>query len=259
MPLDLDALGISPPGPGADPEAPEVALHWLVTMAALTEQAAPPEAPAVATRAVEQAQAKRPDRDVTLGQLHIDAASSARRAAAILEATGPDAAVIAIGDDDGVTVALRALGATDVHAVDLDPRLLAWLGAHGVETTLADVLGSSVPEPLRRRFDAAVTDPFRDLDGGLGFLTYAAACVRPGGDLFWVDHPAWNYEHHVVRDALASLGWRVTEERPSLHRYPLAPGELEPVAAAYPEHAAEIRALAARCAAWSDLYRLRRT
>lgn len=170
-----------------------------------------------------------------------------------------DGPVLAVGDDDAVTLALMQLGAREVHAVDLDARLLAFLEARGVSVTRADVLGAPVPEPLRRRFAAVVTDPFRDLDGGLGFLSFAAACVAEGGDLFWVDHPDWNFEHAEVRASFEQLGWRVVEERELWHRYPMEADTFEDVARAFPEHADSIRAAARETDAWSNLIRLRRT
>jgi hypothetical protein len=93
-----------------------------------------------------------------------------------------------------------------------------------VRTHEADVLGGPVPAPLRGRCAAAVTDPFRDLDGGLGFLTFAAACLRrdAASRLLWVDHPDWNFEHAVVREALERLGWRVEGTLEDLHAYPLS-------------------------------------
>lgn len=259
MSIDLGALGIDPPGPGADPDDPAVSLWFLVTMAERTARASPAAVDPALVARLEEITSERPGRDEQLGQLHIDAASCLRRARAILDAVGAeDAPLIAIGDDDAVTIALGLLGASDVHAVDLDERLLFFLEARGVSTTRADVLHGEVPQPLRRRFAAAVTDPFRDLDGGLGFLSFAAACVRDGGDLFWVDHPDWNFEHAEVRETLRALGWDVVESHEDLHAYPLPPGAFEDVARAYPDHAGSIEALARRTLAWSSLYRLRR-
>lgn len=257
MSLDLDAASFPRPGPGADPDAPEVALWWLTRMREHTRTATPPTVESAQIARFEADAAGRPPRDEELGQLHIDAPSCLRRAAKVHEAAG-DGAILAVGDDDLVTLALRQRGARDVHAVDLDERLLAFLEARGVGATRADVLGEPVPEPLRRRFAAVVTDPFRDLDGGLGFLSFAAACVAEGGDLFWVDHPDWNFEHAQVRESFEGLGWTLVEEHALWHRYPMHADAFEDVVAHHPGDADVIRAAARETDAWSNLYRLRR-
>ncbi|MGE0785356.1 MAG: bis-aminopropyl spermidine synthase family protein [Sandaracinaceae bacterium] len=261
--VDLSALGVPAPGPGADPDEPAVALQWLARMARATRAASPSTVdPALEAELAEEL-AARPAPDRAFGQLHIDAASCLRRAAIVKDAAQRAAKdrtprVIAIGDDDGVTLALRLLGLEDVHAVDLDEAILRFLAGRGVPTTRADVLGSSVPEPLRRAFDVAVTDPFRDLDGGLGFLSYAAACVREAGALAWVDHPDWNYELSVVQATLRTLGWAVTAEHTSVHAYALEPIGWDAVIATYPSLEPAIRRSLGRARAWSNLYLLER-
>lgn len=245
-----------------DPNDPAGSLAWLLHMAARTRDAAPaPVDPAVVDQ-LEAILRTRPDRDEALGQLHIDAASCLRRAD-LIDGDGP---ILAVGDDDCVTLALqrhsvpggRVEGRAAVCAVDLDARLLSFLAEHGVETHRADFFAESVPAPLRGRFAAAVTDPFRDLDGGLGFLCFAAACLRPGGALFWVDDPVWNPEHDAVRAAMAALGWRVVETQRDVHAYPLSEASFDPTAIldALDVDPAWLRALIAQTSAWSNLYRL---
>lgn len=261
----LAARGLTPPGPGADPDDPRVGLWFVLRMAARTHRRAhaprPPIDPARRAR-FEASLSDRPTRDDAHGQLAIDADSALRRAGvAAREAEG--GAIIAIGDDDAVTLALALDGYEGgLHAVDIDPRLLALLGAAGISTSEADVFRTSVPDALRGRFRVAVTDPFRDLDGGLGFLTFAAACLsrEPAGRLLWVDHPDWNFEHEQVRRSMEALGFVVREVHEDLHAYPL-PAELvdaEGLAAAHGLDPAWLGALAARTRAWSSLYVLER-
>lgn len=237
-----------------DPDDPHTSLAWLIAMAERTVAARPTPVDPSLLRALERDLAARPPRDEALGQLHIDAASCLRRAA-LARRDGP---VIAVGDDDGVTLALRRLGHQDVCAVDLDDRLLAFLADHGVETHRADFLAGPVPEPLRGRFRAAITDPFRDLDGGLGFLCFAAACLRPDGELLWVDEPLWNPEHDEVADAMRELGWRVAEVRHDVHAYPLSLDAFDPtrIVEALGVDRAWIEALVLATSAWSNVYRL---
>lgn len=261
----LRRRGCERPDAGADPDDPCVGLWWLLRMAARTRRrrgALPAPSPERVAR-LEAQLARRPDRDERHGQLHVDAASTLRRADAVaaLAGGGP---ILAVGDDDAVTLALAELGLEDVWAIDIDPRVLAFLrDASGgrVHTQPVDVLGGPVPGPLVRRFAVAVTDPFRDLDGGLGFLTFAAATVRPGGAIGWVDHPDWNFEHDVVREALARVGWRVEETLEDLHAYPLSAEaiELDALASAFPDDAADLAELVAHTSAWSHLHVLRRT
>lgn len=277
--LESDRLGrlsLPVPGPGADPEDPAVSLHWLLRMAERTREArhgaeehgaeehGAEDGPEVERLA--ELLARRPARDESLGQLFIDAPSCLRRARAILDRVGAEAPILAVGDDDGVTIALALLGARALHAVDLDPRVLEFVAKIGeelsvsIEGTRADVLGAAVPMPLRGRFAAAITDPFRDLDGGLGFLTFASACLRPGGELFWVDHPEWNFEHERVRATMEALGWEVVETAEDLHAYPLslAVFDAEEVSRGLAVELAWVRALVEQTSAWSHLLRLRR-
>lgn len=242
--------------PSGDPDDPEVALGWLVRMARRTLDADPSPVDPTHLIALRAALAERPARDDALGQLHIDAASCLRRAEQVL-ADGP---ILAVGDDDGVSLALELLDAGEVHVVDLDERLLAFLAPHVEGTHRANVLEEAVPMELRARFASVVTDPFRDLDGGLGFLCFAAACVREGGDLFWVDHPDWNYEHADVRAAMSELGWEIVETHELVHAYPLSTESFDGtrIARELGVEAGWLRALTESTSAWSNLYRLRR-
>lgn len=310
----LAARGCARPAPGADPDDPRVGLWWLMRMAWRTHRRArepwPPVDPARLAH-LEALMETRPGRDEAHGQLHVDAASTLRRAQAVARVReahpGP---VLAVGDDDAVSLALHLLsggphrepphadenrddtdhgdtdregadrhdsprrrdgpgravgrGASEVHAVDIDPRVLAFLRGSSegaIATHAVDVLGGPVPPALRGRFAVAVTDPFRDLDGGLGFLSFAAATLRRrDARLLWVDHPDWNFEHGLVRQTMAKLGWTVEETLEDLHAYPLTPAavRLDALEAAWDLDAGWLAELVAQTAAWSHLHVLRR-
>ncbi len=237
-----------------DPDDPHTSLAWLLAMAERTVAARPTPVDPRLVAALERDLAARPAREEALGQLHVDAPSCLRRAALALR----DGPVIAVGDDDGVTLALRRLGHHDVCAVDLDERLLAFLAARGIETHRADFLAGPVPEALRGRFRVAITDPFRDLDGGLGFLCFAAACLQPDGELLWVDDPLWNPEHAAVAEAMAGLGWRVAEVRHDVHAYPLSTDSFDPdrIVTELGVDRAWITRVIEATSAWSNVYRL---
>lgn len=262
--LDVDALesaGLPPSSAGADPDDPTVGLRFLLRMAARTLRSAHPAPDPTRLKRLAAALDSRPGRDDEHGQLFIDHASTLRRADVLRELAegGP---ILAVGDDDGVTVALALDGATDLFAVDIDPRLIAFLRGHGVTAQRADVFHEAVPDDLRARFAAVVTDPFRDLDGGVGFLSFAAACVRrdPPGRLLWVDHPDWNFEHHEVRRTLSALGFEVTRTDTDLHGYPLPLSISEPtrLAEANGLRPEALEQLARDTLAWSHLIVLER-
>ncbi|MFK7987239.1 MAG: bis-aminopropyl spermidine synthase family protein [Sandaracinaceae bacterium] len=257
----LDALGLPAPAAGANPNDPSVGLWFVLRMASRTLRAAhvPPD-PTRLSR-LSSALVARPGRDEEHGQLAIDPPSTLRRAAVVRELAegGP---ILAVGDDDALSVALALDGVRDVSALDIDPRLIAFLRSHGVSAELADVFHGSVPAALRGRFAAVITDPFRDLDGGVGFLSFAAACVRraPAGRLLWVDHPDWNFEHHTVRATLTALGFDVTRTYEDLHGYPLPLSISEPqaLAEAHGLDAGALERLSRRTLAWSHLLVLER-
>src|SRR5690606_779563 len=134
-------LGIPRPAPlparPADEEvaeAPEELLYWLVTMAGHTyeraSEPAPPVEPALLAR-LEALLQRRPEPDDAYCQMPIDAASTLRRAQIALSiaraSQGGREAIMAIGDDDAVSLALLLLGAENVHVADVDGDLLDFL------------------------------------------------------------------------------------------------------------------------------------
>ncbi|MBX3245574.1 MAG: bis-aminopropyl spermidine synthase family protein [Myxococcales bacterium] len=237
-------------GDDDDEEDPRELFWWLAKMAPPThrrarEPAAPVDADLVAR--LEGMLAERPEPDEGHAQMAIDAASTLRRAQAVIDEVGVDAPIVAVGDDDGVTLALALLGAKDLFAVDVDPAVLGWLDEQAralgarFEGARADVFEDAPPEGIRGRCVAAVTDPVRNGEECLAFLDYAKACLveGPAARIFWADHPDWNLELAEVLASLDARGLRLVRELPLLHAYPVS-------AAWVPDVEAKARALAAR-------------
>jgi len=280
-PAELDALArswiarLGLPTPGAvvedaDPDPREL-VWWLLGMAAVTyrRECEPPPAPepALASR-LAVLLSGRPALAPEHAQLHVDVASVARRAAVVYErlaaAPGP---VLAVGDDDGVAVALALLGVEPLVVVDIDERVLDFSAAAGralgrsLQVGCVDVFEDPPPGPWRGAFAAVVTDPIRSLEPCLAFLDYGAACLRREGaaGLFWADHPAWNLEVEAVIAALGQRGLAVRRRHDDWHRYPLTPawlGDLGDKARAVGVEPAWLAALAAAVSGWSHLYEL---
>ena len=235
----IGELGLARPAAFAtQDEDPRAFLWWLLRMAGHTHRRLLDPMPAVdpeLSRRLEELLARRPAEDAAHGQLHVDAQSVLRRAELVLERlSGSAGPVLAVGDDDGVTLALALLGARDLVAVDVDARLLEWIEASGralgtsVDVVELDVFGAAVPASLAGECAAVVTDPARSFEDCDAFLRFGAACSRrePAGVLIWVDHPDWNFEHAEVLAALPGLGLACEETIELVHSYPLVPAWL---------------------------------
>lgn len=246
-------------------EDPAVFLWWLLRMAARTARARPPSVDAGLEARLRAALAHRPDADLRHGQLHVDAASTLRRAAAIARRTrGAPGPVLAVGDDDAVSLALALLGVTDLCVVDVDEPLLEFLSrsAAGLGARLdaerVDVLAEPVPTRMRRRCAAAVADPFRSADACLSFCAFGAAALRRDAPawLFLCDHEDWTFDHDAILPALARFGFTRRERLEDLHAYPLSPRafpRLDAFAAALELDAAWLAELVSATRAWSHL------
>lgn len=231
------ALGLKRPRP-LDPEndvSSEAFLYWLLRMAEHTYRrlVQPPPAvdPALLAR-LEALLAARPAEDPSHAQFHVDAASSLRRAAVVRRlldrAPGP---VLALGDDDALSIALLLMDVPEVFAIDIDESLLGFLdeAARSIGKRLVghrvDLFDDPVPESLRECFSIVVTDPPRSYEECFAFLSFGRACQRNQGPslLLWADHPEWNFDHAAVRAVLPELGSTLVEVIPDLHAYPLSP------------------------------------
>ena len=269
----LETHGCERPAPGADDDADlRHALWWLLRMAERTHRRLmePPAAPdrGLLTRFATLLEA-RPGRDESYAQLHVDPASSLRRAAHVRDHIarhpGP---VLAVGDDDAVTLALALMGVPSLFAVDIDERILAFLSESAsevggaIEVARVDVLEEPVPSALRRRCAAVLADPIRSLEPTLGFLLFGAAALRRDAParMFWADHPDWSFEHGEVVQTLAGAGLEVVATHEDEHAYPLDARALD-----LPRMARELsldlawlRELAVATSGWSSLYVLER-
>jgi hypothetical protein len=271
----MRAHGCVRPPPDADDEADvRHALYWLLRMAertylrAVAPAAEPTLDPALVHRLGELLGA-RPEREDEHAQLHVDVRSSLRRAmhvaAHVRRHPGP---VLAVGDDDAVSLALALLGVPELYAVDIDARILEFLaatareaGAH-IEVREVDVFEGTVPEPLRRRCSAVFADPIRSFEPTMAFLLFGAAALRRDAParLFWADDPAWTFEHDQVVAALRDVGLEVAESHEDVHAYPLEPSlfAIERIARETGADASWLRELVAATSGWSGLYVLER-
>ncbi|MBN2191417.1 MAG: bis-aminopropyl spermidine synthase family protein [Polyangiaceae bacterium] len=270
-----ERLGLATPSAvveDADPDPREL-VWWLLAMATPTYrrelEGTPPVDPALVARLGGLLEG-RPALAAEHAQLHIDIASVARRATVVSErlrvAPGP---VLAVGDDDCVSVALAVLGVDRICVVDVDERVLDFVAAAGrsvgreVRIGCVDVFEDPPPRPWHGAFSAIVTDPIRSREPCLAFLEYGARCLGVSGaaGLFWADHPAWNLEVDGVLAELRRLGLTVAVCHEDWHRYPLGPewlGDLTEKARAVGVDPGWLVRLAEAVAGWSHLYELRR-
>ncbi|HJL03713.1 MAG TPA: bis-aminopropyl spermidine synthase family protein [Polyangiaceae bacterium LLY-WYZ-15_(1-7)] len=248
-------------------EDPRELLWWLLRMAPASGRApaAPTGEDATHVKTLRALLQTRPAADATYLQMPVDPASTLARArqvaAHLAERPGP---VVAVGDDDATTLALALLGVKEeLHVVDLDPRLRAWLEAAGrelgatIHTHAVDVFEDAAPAALVGRCAAAITDPIRSFEATLAFLELGAACLGDAGRLFWADHPDWNLELEVVLRALGDRGLVLERVEEALHRYPLEERmfpDLEGKAAALGVDARWLRELVASVSGWTHLY-----
>ena len=147
----------------------------------------------------------------------VDPASSLRRAESVHRCLGGRGRVLVMGDDDATSLALSLLGDYAIEVIDIDPRIIDWLGSMGIAGTVQDL--RMLPLSYEGRFDAVVTDPAADQELAGEFLKAAVYCLGPGGWLFWADHPDWNQGALSLIDKARSLGMELVEEQPNWHCY----------------------------------------
>ncbi len=262
-------LGLVRPAPHDETadEDPRAFLWWLLRMAIPTYrrlfEPARPVDPGLRAR-LEALLADRPPEDAAHAQLHVEASSALRRAQVVREHLS-QGTVLAVGDDDGVTLALALLGVPDVAAVDVDERLLEWLaraarklGAR-IDLERVDVFDDPVPARFARSCAVVVTDPARSYEDCAAFLGFGAACLRDDGAsrLLWADHPDWNFEHAEVTASLSSLGLGCAGVIEDVHAYPITPAWLPDPAAKARELSVDpewLTRLLSRVSAWTHLY-----
>lgn len=248
---------------------PRVFLWWLLRMAVPTYRRLVEPPPALDEghlRQLEALLADRPSEDATHAQLHVDPASTLRRAALVRDRLpAGDGPVLAVGDDDGVTLALALLGVRGLAAVDIDPRLLDWLGDAAarlgatIDRERVDVFEAPVPRRFRGTCSAVITDPARSFEDCEAFLQFGGACLRADGTgrLAWADHPDWNFEYGLVVAALPELRLRLVEVVEDVHAYPLV-GSWRPDPRQKAEElgvdAAWLEALLDRVKGWTHLH-----
>jgi hypothetical protein len=275
----LARLGIERPAPlslddlDEAEDDPRELLYFLVRMAKPTyarlREPLPPVDAALLER-LERLLEARHGADEAPCQMPIVPESALRRASIAFEhARAHPGPILAVGDDDAVTVALALLGLSDLHALDVDEALLAFLeraaaSAGGrVRTHRVDLFEDALPAELEGRCAVVLTDPVRSYGPCLAFLHVSAACLRVGetGRLLWADHPDWNFELDRVLEPLPRLGLRQRAVHEHLHRSPITETWVpDPVGKAEALGLPEpfFRELVRRTRAFTHLYELER-
>ncbi|MEX3099793.1 GNAT family N-acetyltransferase [Streptomyces sp. ST1020] len=146
-----------------------------------------------AVRRLSALMADGPAADLAIDQSHCTPETKVRRVLALLTAgVLPGGSLLLVGDDDLVSLAVAVVGdvlgtpiVEQVTVVDISPEILGYirkiaatLGTR-VETVEHD-LREPLPEQLRGRFDAAMTDPPYTPEGARLFLSRAVEGLRPG-------------------------------------------------------------------------------
>jgi predicted methyltransferase len=177
-----------------------------------------------------------PPADVTLDQAHSLPESAMRRALYMAESGALDGrAILCLGDDDGISLALGLLlrsraetpaARPRLTVVDCDRRLLEWIA----ETAAAlDVIVECVAHDLREQLPAALcgafdvfeTDPPYTPQGLRLFLSRAIEALRPGmalGGFVSFAHRPPAEQQAVVR-TLVAAGFAIDEILPNFNEY----------------------------------------
>lgn len=150
---------------------PETALHLLEL-----DHARSVEAHVVSDEALALL-VGRPPAIVQFDQLYCTPDSTERRVRRIVEAIppGPTTRVLFLGDDDLGSVMLASQIEAEIHVVDLDDRLLDFIGerAPSVVCHKIDLFLGGLPRAMKESFDAVVLDPPWDEDASWLFLAKA--------------------------------------------------------------------------------------
>jgi len=147
----------------------------------------------------------------------VDPASSLRRAESVHRFLGGSGRVLVMGDDDATGLALSLLGDYQIEVIDIDPRIIEWLGEMGVRGQVHDL--RQLPPAYFGQFRAVITDPAADWELAGEFLRAAGRCLAPAGYLFWADHPDWNQGALDLLGRAQQEGFQLLEEQANWHCY----------------------------------------
>ena len=128
-----------------------------------------------------QVLADRPQAIIEFDQLYCSPDSTERRANRIRERFDyPGSRVLMLGDDDLVSVLLSQNFQGEVHMIDLDDRLLEYIGSKcpNVHLHKADFLYKGIPPELYQTFDAVMLDPPWTFYHMWCFLDKAMYCLK---------------------------------------------------------------------------------
>lgn len=251
-----------------DDDDPRTLLRFLLRMARyeLEERAPAFKHDPILLQRFEALIAARPPVSLEHAQLFIDAESAFHRAE-ILRRASSGGPILALGDDDAVSIALLILGVDRVEVADIDEPLLEFLERSAealgsrLRTHRVDVFEEAPSDQLLERFELVFTDPPRSYEDGLAFIAYGARClsVEPTSRLYYADHEDWNEEHASLSRALRGLGLEQRSKFDNIARYALVESwipALDVRASALGMEASLLRELIALIPARSHLYEL---
>jgi hypothetical protein len=107
--------------------------------------------------------------------------SSLRRARRVVEEIGPsEGKVLLLGDDDLVSIALARVFRGEIHMLDIDERVLEFVGekAPQVERRIVDLSKITMPEDMVGAYDVVLLDPHWFYAGAVEFLEKAILFLK---------------------------------------------------------------------------------
>lgn len=174
--------------------------------------------------------ADRPEADPSLDQSHATAETAVRKALFLLERGWLGRFILFLGDDDLISVACRlvrnafqpnAPQAGGLVAADVDARYLDFIrevSGGEIETIHYDVR-EELPDALRNRFGAVVTDPAYTVNGITAFAMRARGAAAEGGALLLSMPPMDPASRGAVHKNLIETGWVLREMHERFNRY----------------------------------------
>lgn len=122
----------------------------------------------------------RPRGKMEFDQLFCTIDSTYRRVERLLPYVPDDGKVLCLGDDDLCSLALSECWGGEVHVIDVDERLLSFIGDRNpaVQCHRIDLDNDAIPQNLAGQFDVVLYDPPWEKYPAWLFLQWASACLK---------------------------------------------------------------------------------